>query len=132
MEHDIKAITLQFIHTLQNRTSADELLPFYHPDIEQIEFPNAITPTTAIRNLNDLKAASERGQKILKKEEYEVTKSYVLENTVIIEVIWTGTLAISIGSIPVGGQMKANFAQFYDFKDGLIIRQRNYDCFQPF
>lgn len=132
MEHDIKAIALQFVHTLQNRTSADELLPFYHPDIEQIEFPNAITRTTAIRNLDDLKVASERGQQVLQKEEYEVTKSYVLDNTVIIEAIWTGTLAIPIGSIPVGGQMKANFAQFYDFKDGLIIRQRNYDCFQPF
>jgi ketosteroid isomerase-like protein len=132
MQHDIKAIAIRFIHTLQNRTSSDELLPFYHPDIEQIEFPNAITRTTAIRNLDDLKAASERGQQVMQKEEYEVTRSYVLDNTVVIEAIWTGTLAIPIASIPAGGQMKANFAQFYDFKDGLIIRQRNYDCFQPF
>ncbi|RIV27774.1 nuclear transport factor 2 family protein [Fibrisoma montanum] len=132
MEHDIKAIAHKFIHTLQNRTSTDELIPFYHPDIEQIEFPNAITRTTAIRNLDDLKAASERGQQVMQKEEYKVTRSYVFDNTVIIEAIWTGTLAIPLGSIPIGGQMQANFAQFYDFKDGLIIRQRNYDCFQPF
>jgi hypothetical protein len=51
---------------------------------------------------------------------------------VIIEAIWTGTLAIPLGNIPIGGQMKAWFAQFYEFKDGKIIKQRNYDCFEPF
>ena len=131
MQTDIEAIAIDFIKTLQNRTSAEELLRFYHPDIEQIEFPNAVTKNTAIRNLNDLKAGAEKGKKILQKEEYEVIKSYSFENTVIIEAIWTGTLAIPLGSIPVGGTMKAYFAQFYEFKDGKIIKQRNYDCFDP-
>jgi hypothetical protein len=132
MQTDIEAIAIDFIKTLQNRTSADELLRFFHPDIEQIEFPNAVTKNKAIRNLNDLKAGAERGKKVLQKEEYEVVKSYSFENTVIIEAIWTGTLAIPLGNIPVGGTMKAWFAQFYEFKDGKIIKQRNYDCFDPF
>ncbi len=132
MEPDITAIAIDFINTLQNRSSADELLRFYHPNIEQIEFPNTVTKNTSIRNLSDLKLASERGNKVLQKEEYEVLRSYTFENTVIIEAIWTGTLAIPFGIIPVGGQMKAYFAQFYEFKDGKIIKQRNYDCFEPF
>jgi len=132
MQTDIKAIALDFINTLQNRTSAEELLRFYHPDIEQIEFPNAVTKNKAIRNLSDLNAGAEKGKKVLQKEEYEVVKSYSFENTVIIECIWTGTLAIPLGNIPVGGTMKAYFAQFYEFKDGKIIKLRNYDCFEPF
>ena len=132
MQTDIEAIAIDFIKTLQNRTSADELLRFYHPDIEQIEFPNAVTKNKAIRNLNDLKAGAEKGKKVLQKEEYEVVKSYSFENTVVIEAIWTGTLAIPMGNIPVGGTMKAYFAQFYEFKDGKIIKLRNYDCFEPF
>ena len=131
METDIKEIAIDFIKTLQNRTSAEELLRFYHPDIEQIEFPNAVTKNKAIRSLNDLKAGAEKGKKVLQKEEYEVVKSYSFENTVIIEAIWTGILAIPLGNIPVGGTMKAYFAQFYEFKDGKIIKQRNYDCFDP-
>ena len=32
----------------------------------------------------------------------------------------------------VGDEMQANFGVFLTFRDGLITRQRNYDCFQPF
>jgi hypothetical protein len=46
--------------------------------------------------------------------------------------MWTGTLALPIGQIPIGGHMKANFARFYEFENGKIRRQRNYDCFEPF
>ncbi len=132
MTHDNNAIVKEFIHTLQNRKSAAELLRFYHPDVEQIEFPNTLTKAKTVRTLADLENASNKGNKVLQKEEYEILKSYAFKNTVIIEAIWTGTLALPIGAIPIGGQMKAYFAQFYEFKDGKIIRQRNYDCFEPF
>ncbi|MCW5880063.1 MAG: hypothetical protein KIS91_03900 [Anaerolineae bacterium] len=46
------------------------------------------------------------------------------------EVLWTGILAIPVGSIPVGGEMRAHFAVFIDFRDGKIVRQHNYDCFE--
>jgi ketosteroid isomerase-like protein len=131
MSQDIKAIANQFIRTLEHRKSPDDLLQFYHPDIKQIEFPNTVTKNRTVRNLTDLKEASEKGKKLLQKEEYEVLNSWSFENTVIIEAIWTGTLAVPMGNIPVGGQMKAYFAQFYEFKDGKIFKQRNYDCFEP-
>jgi hypothetical protein len=132
MSEKISEIASQFIKTLQTRNSSDELLKFYHKDIEQIEFPNTLTKNIAIRNLEDLQLAAERGKKVLKKEEYEIIKSYSFGNTVIIEAVWTGTLAVPIGNIPVDGEMKAYFAQFYEFKDDKIIKQRNYDCFEPF
>jgi ketosteroid isomerase-like protein len=47
-----------------------------------------------------------------------------------LEVVWVGTLAVPFGSIPAGGQMKAFFAVFLEFREGKIIRQRNYDCFE--
>lgn len=132
MSQDLNQIAQEFIKTLQNRNSAEEILQFYHQDIEQIEFPNTLIKNKAVRNLEELKLGAERGKKVMQKEEYEIIRSYTFDNTVIIEALWTGTLAIPIGNIPAGGQMKANFAQFYEFKDGKIIRQRNYDCFEPF
>jgi len=50
---------------------------------------------------------------------------------VVLEAIWTGTLAIAMGNLKLGDQIKARFAQVFEFKDGLIWRQRNYDCFYP-
>ncbi|WP_288436727.1 nuclear transport factor 2 family protein [uncultured Chryseobacterium sp.] len=132
MKKKLSQIAEEFIKTLQSRNSAEELIPFYHQDIEQIEFPNTFTKNMTISNLDDLKLASERGKKVLLKEEFEIIKLYSFDNTVIIEALWTGTLAVPIGNIPAGGQMKAYFAQFYEFKDDKIIKQRNYDCFEPF
>lgn len=122
----------KFLKTLENRKNFEELLAFYHPDIEQIEFPNTLTPNIAVRRLEDLKIAGEKGQQVLQKEKYDIVKAYSFESTVIVEAIWTGTLAIPIGKLKKGDTMKAYFAQFYEFKDGKIIKQRNYDCFEPF
>jgi ketosteroid isomerase-like protein len=108
-----------------------ELMKFYHPDVRQIEFPNTLTKAKTVRTLEDLKNASERGTQVLQKETYEILRSFTTGNTVIIEAIWTGVLALPLGAIPIGGEMKAYFAQFYEFQDGKIISQRNYDCFEP-
>lgn len=123
---------IAFLRALENRTSANDIKDFYHPEVEQIEFPNTLTKTMATRDLHGLLEGLERGMKVLQKERYEVQKTYSLENTVIAEVIWEGTLAIPIGNKQPGETMVAYFAQFYEFKEGKIYRQRNYDCFVPF
>ena len=38
----------------------------------------------------------------------------------------SGPLALESGS-----SLRAHFAMFFEFKDGLISSQRNYDCFEP-
>lgn len=123
---------LDYIKTVQNRISPEDIIRYYHPDVIQTEYPNAITKNTTHRNLQALREAAARGSKVMQKEEYEIIHSYVTGNTVILETIWTGALAVSIGQLPVGGQMKAHFAQFFELQDGKITRQRNYDCFEPF
>lgn len=127
-----KQLVLDFLRMLEKQESADEFLNFYHPDIEKTEFPNAITKNTTVRTLQDLKDAFGKGSKLLTKQEYEVKNLVSAGDTVVLECIWRGTLAIPLGSIPAGGQMTAHFAQIFEFKDGRIYRQRNYDCFEPF
>lgn len=121
-----------FLKALETRQSFDEIEKFYHPDVEQTEYPNAIIKNIAVGKLSDLKAASVRGKKALLKEEYEIKNIFSVDNTVILEAIWKGTLAVSIGNIRAGEVMTAYFAQFFEFKDGKIYRHRSYDCFEPF
>jgi len=52
------------------------------------------------------------------------------QGRVALEAEWVGTLAAAFGTIPAGGQMKAFLAVFLDFRDGKIIKQRNYDCYE--
>lgn len=58
--------------------------------------------------------------------------AYESGDTVILECLWVGTLGVPIGALGVGGEMRAHFAVFLEFRDGKIVRQRNYDCFEPF
>jgi len=47
---------------------------------------------------------------------------------VALEIHWRGALAVPFQTIPKGGQMRAHFAAFLEFKDGKIVSQRDYDC----
>ncbi|BAY21373.1 hypothetical protein NIES2100_11250 [Calothrix sp. NIES-2100] len=131
-QQDILTIAKNYLQAIEDGKTADELAIYYSESVEQIEYPNRLIPNGAKRNLDDLKEASLRGKKILLSQTYDIQKSYVVGNTVILETIWTAQIAVPIGSIPSGGQMKAYFAQFIEFEDGKIVRQRTYDCFEAF
>lgn len=105
---------------------------YFAPDVVQEELPNRLVPSGARRDIAALREAAERGKGVLRSQRYEVRGAYAAGEMVILEVFWVGTLAVPVGSLPAGADMKAHFAVFLEFRDGLIHRQRNYDCFEPF
>lgn len=105
---------------------------FYSADVVQEEFPNRFDPSGATRDLAGIRAAAERGRGVLKGQRYEVRDAYAFADTVILEVLWVGTLARTVGALNAGQHMRAHFAVFLEFRDGKIVRQRNYDCFEQF
>ncbi|HKQ12547.1 MAG TPA: nuclear transport factor 2 family protein [Steroidobacteraceae bacterium] len=112
---------------------ADEFggLRFFADDVVQIEFPNRLVPNGATRDLAALRDTAERGRKVMTAQRFEVVNAIASGEQVAVEAIWTGTLAAPLGSIPAGGQMRARFAIFLTYRDGKIVRQHNYDCFDP-
>lgn len=100
-------------------------------DVIQEEFPNRLLPNGARRNLEQLREGCERGKKAMRSQQFEILSAMSAGDRVALEVLWTGTLAIPLGTLPSGGQMRARFAVFLTFRDGLIVRQHNYDCFEP-
>lgn len=106
-------------------------LSFFTEDVVQEEFPNRLVPNGARRGLQELKEAAERGRKVMTVQRYEILNMIASGDTVALEAQWTGTLAVPLGSLPVGGEMRARFAVFLQFRDGKIAAQRNYDCFEP-
>lgn len=105
------------------------MTPFFHPDVVHEEFPNRLMPTGARRNLSDLLEGQQRGQQVVSGQRYEVHAALEQGARVALEVTWTATLKVPMGSLPPGGTMRARFGVFLDFRDGRIIGQRNYDCF---
>lgn len=65
-------------------------------------------------------------------QKYEIKREYEMEETVITEVVWTAKVRADAGPFQAGQELRAYFCCVFDFKDGLILRQRNYDCFERF
>jgi ketosteroid isomerase-like protein len=120
-----------YLAAIEGGATGEALARWFTPDVVQEEFPNRLVPTGARRGLQELLEGAERGQKVMSAQRYEVLSAIASEERVALEVQWTGTVAIPLGSLPAGGQMRARFGVFLDFRDGLIAAQRNYDCFEP-
>jgi ketosteroid isomerase-like protein len=128
---DHLTIARRYLAALENGATGDALAAFFAPDAVQEEFPNRLTPHGARRGVADLLAGAERGKQVMSHQVYTVVNEVTCNDTVVLEVLWSGTLAVPLGSLPAGSEMRARFAVFVEFQDGKIIRQRNYDCFDP-
>jgi ketosteroid isomerase-like protein len=120
-----------FVAAVAARAPVDEIAAFYAPDVVHEELPNRLIPQGLTRDLPALREANLKGRAVMSGETYEILTATEQEGRVVLEVAWTGTLAIGLGSLPSGAVLKARFAQVFEFRNGLIWRQRNYDCFEP-
>ena len=121
---------LRYLKAVESGATSD-LAEFFTADAIVEELPNRVVPNGAKRGLSGLQDGAKRGQQIMAKQTYDVRTATESDDLVILEVLWTGTLKVPIGSIPAGGEMRAHSAMFLNFRDGKISRQRNYDCFEP-
>ena len=130
MSHDLLRLAHDYLESIGH---ADELggLRFFADDVLQVEFPNRLLPAGATRDIAALRDAAERGRKVMTAQRFEVVNAIASGDQVAVEALWTGTLAVPLGNIPAGGQMRARFAIFLTYRDGKIVRQHNYDCFDP-
>jgi ketosteroid isomerase-like protein len=103
-----------------------------HPEYIQWELPNILNKNGQKSNLAESFKRIETAKTILTTQKYDITTVMEQGNRVVIETIWTATMAIDAGPIKKGQQMRAFISMFFDFKDGKIHRVRNYDCFDPF
>jgi len=114
------------------RADPEGALAFYHPAVRQEELPNRFLPTGAVRDLAALREAAVRGRGVLRGQRYAVRSALAQGNRVALETLWVGELAVPVGALPAGGEMRAHFAMFLEFEGDRIRAQRNYDCFEPF
>ena len=121
----------EYLAALENGETGDALRRFFTDDAVQIEYPNRLNPKGQESDLDSLAMRSERGKQVLSSQRYIVQNTVETGDRVAVELDWIGVLAIPLAGLPAGGEMRAHFAIFLDFRDGKIVRQRNYDCFDP-
>ncbi|MEU8828100.1 nuclear transport factor 2 family protein [Streptomyces sp. NPDC048636] len=130
-QHPNVDIALRYHEAVSRFAGGEELAAFLHPDMVHHELPNALFPEGAVRDLAGMDAAADAGRRVLREQSFEVIGAVASGDQVALEVRWTGTLAVSRGELPAGHVLRAHIATFIDFRDGRIVGQRNYDCYEP-
>jgi ketosteroid isomerase-like protein len=120
-----------YLNALQTGEAGDALRRFFTEDVQQVEMPNQLNSRGQQSDLEQILQRSRQGLKILQRQQYEIVSEIAQDDRVAVEARWSGVLAITLGTLAAGTEMKASFAMFFRFRDGRIALQRNYDCFDP-
>jgi len=109
----------------------DEVASFLHPEVELVEHPNQLNPQGKRYDRDAMRAAGERGAKLLSSETYAIRSMIVEGDRAAVQIDWSGTLAVAAGPLPAGHVMRAQICSIIELRDGKIWRQEQYDCFAP-
>jgi ketosteroid isomerase-like protein len=121
-----------YIAAVEGGATGDELAAFYHPEVIQHEFPNRLMPAGAERDLADILRAAEAGARLMERQIYDIHTVTEVGDRIVLEYTWTGYPRAPVGDVRPGEPVRARICQVIEYEDGLIIRQRNYDCFEMF
>jgi len=102
------------------------------PTAQWIEYPNAVTPQTKVRDLGATLKGAQAGRNLLSAQTITVENWFESGDQLLVEGLWTGTVAADTGKFHQGQTLQAHMAVVFTFQDGKIVRQANYDCYTPF
>ena len=125
------AAARRYIQAIASGARGDEIAQFFAPEAVVEIFPSRLFPNGSRADLAGIRAAADRGNQAMTRQRYEIKNELSSGDRVALEIVWTGTLAVPFQSKPAGAEMRAHFAAFLQFKDGKILEQRNYDCYDP-
>lgn len=126
-----EAAVLHYLQAIAEGAIGDRLAAFFTPDAVQVELPNRLNPNGGRSDLATLLARAAQGQALLRSQRYDVLNVVADGDRLAVEADWSATLAVPVGTLAAGAVVRAHFAMFFEMRDGLIHRQRNYDCFEP-
>jgi ketosteroid isomerase-like protein len=125
------ATVRNYLSALQRGKAGDDLCEFFTEDVRQVEMPNQLNSRGQESDLEHILQRSQQGLRILQRQQYEIVSEVAHEDRVAVEARWTGVLAVALGKVEPGAELRASFAMFFLFREGKIAIQRNYDCFDP-
>ena len=131
-EHAHLRLIRDYLRAIENNADEATLAGFFAPELRQHEFPNRVVEQGASRDLSQVLEGSRKGRSVVQNQRYLIRNALVDGDRVAIELTWTAELKVPLGKLPVGGSMRANCGVFFRLREGRIVEQHNFDCFDPF
>jgi ketosteroid isomerase-like protein len=110
---------------------ADDPMSYWHADAEQVEYPSLLRPGGHTRDLAGIVAGAQAGRALIREQHYDIHTVIEQDDRLAVQFTWRGTLAIDAAGMIAGSELVAHIAAFYEMRDGRILRQSSYDCYEP-
>lgn len=114
------------------RFDVEAVAQFLDPAIEQVERPNRLYADGQTRGREGMLRDLPRGAQVLRRQTYRIETIYGAGDMVTVETRWEGIVNVPLGALKPGDAMVAHICMVFTLRDGMIVRQVNYDCYEPF
>jgi ketosteroid isomerase-like protein len=125
-------IVRRYLAILQRNPNDPELDTLLDPSFVFREYPNRLNPGGRTLNLDALRPLTLKAAQITLEQAYTIRTVVGTGDELALEVDWVGRFNIPFASTPAGQPIRASLGMFMTFRDGRIVSQRNYDCYEPF
>jgi ketosteroid isomerase-like protein len=130
---DTVEVVTAYIRAVE-RFDVDTVAALLDAEMQFTELPNPIRPAGGTDDKAAMLAALRRSAegKVLKAQRYHLAGIVATAQSVVVEARWEGDLAMGIGRLRAGDTMIAHICMVFELRNGRIVRQRNYDCYEDF
>ena len=128
-EHE--QLVRDLLRAITDNAPAEVISTYWHNEAEQIELPSLMRPRGHTRKLAEMLEGYRAGAGLLLWQQYDVDNVVDNGEQVAVQLRWTATTAVDAGALPAGTELVAHVAIFYAFRDGKVLRQSSYDCYEP-
>jgi len=97
-----------------------------------VERPNRLYKDGQVRGFEQMMRDLPRAAQVLQRQSYDVATVFASGEQVVVEARWEGIVNVPLGRLMPGDAMVAHIAMVFTLKDGKIVRQVNYDCYEDF
>jgi ketosteroid isomerase-like protein len=128
---DNLAIARRSLEAVENGAEGSALAEFFTKDVVQEVFPNRLEPIGGHRDLDGVLESAKSDKRTLRAQKFDILNSITDGDSVALEILWSGYLAVPVDTLPADSEMRAHISLWLEFRDGKICRQHNYNCFDP-
>jgi len=113
-------------------SGADDLQPLLARDLRVTEHPNPISPNGGVRDREATIQGFLAGKNLLREQSFDMHEIVVAGDRAAARLTWRGVVGIDAGPLVAGQELVAEIASFLTVRDGQVVEQETFDCYQPF
>ncbi len=102
------------------------------PSIVQTEYPNKLFANGKVRSGAQMLSDLPRARSLLRRQSYAISTIFEEGEMVAVEATWKGILDVPLGRLQAGDTMVAHLCMVFTVRNGRIVAQKNYDCYEDF